>query len=244
MRVVADEFDPLGVVSHCVEHAPQWRAGKSKHQGGANQGVGSNQVVQLDLRAVSDAQGFGASDPVARHTALAAKKFRKHQRHRPNQLTHTQGNHGKRGCRFFGGNPAQYQRHCQPGKTACNGHQTHRYRQTATADLVQGVNCQKRTHARIHRVTKTKHAALPQQHVVGQANNDCYTHLAEHGVAQGRSKNQRRQNQNQSVQTPDQKAAHVQRFKGVNSGFAVKNFQIHNINLRVNLPACPASRAA
>ena len=57
-------------------------------------------------------------------------------------------------------------------------------------------------------MTKTEHTALPQQHVVAQADDDRDAHLAEQRLAQAAAENQWRQRQHESVQAPHHSAPH------------------------------------
>ena len=96
-------------------------------------------------------------------------------------------------------------------------HQAHRQLQLARAHQVERMDGQERTQPAVHRVPEAQHAALPQQHVVGQAGNDGDAHLRQHGHRQIAGEHQGGQDQHQGKQAPDDPAADVVGFEFVNS---------------------------
>ena len=126
LRVVSDEPGALRVVAHRVEHLAQRRAGERRHQSGAHQGICGNQVVELNLRSITQTERPGADNPVGGDTAFAAKELRQHQRRRPHQFTHTQRNHGKRRGGLSSGHPTQQRSQQQSGQTTGERNQADR----------------------------------------------------------------------------------------------------------------------
>jgi hypothetical protein len=53
------------------------------------------------------------------------------------------------------------------------------------------MNGNERTKSRVNSMTKTEHAALPEQYVVGQARNDGNAHLSQYGARQITGEDQR-----------------------------------------------------
>lgn len=216
LGVVTNEFDAFGVVTHGIEHAAQRRLGEGVHQGHTHKGVSSNQVVNLHLRAKSDAHEGLTSHPVARHAGLSAEELGEHQRHGEHQLGHAHGDHGKRCSGFLGGDIAQQHGKAHACHTAHQRQQTDRDAQLASTHGVECVHGHVGAQARVDRMPEAEHAALPQQHVVGQASNDGDAHLGQHGGRQVAGEHQRRTDEHQGKQTPDDPAADVIRFEFVN----------------------------
>jgi hypothetical protein len=79
---IMNDAHALGVVAHCVQHAPERRARQRVHGGGADEAVRGDQVVDLDLRAEGDAQHRLAEHAVALDAAFATEELGDHQRHR------------------------------------------------------------------------------------------------------------------------------------------------------------------
>ncbi|MNR39136.1 hypothetical protein D3C85_1573130 [compost metagenome] len=72
-----------------------------------------------------------------------------------------------------------------------------------------------RAQAGIDRMAETQHAALPQQDVVRQADDDQIADLAQHGQRQAAGEQVRRDGQRQREQRPDDEAADIQRLEAV-----------------------------
>ena len=142
MRVVADEFNPLRVVAHGVEHAPERRASQREHQCGADEAVDGDQVIDLDLRAESDAHDGFSDHPIARDAALSTRKLGQHQRHRPDQLANTQGDHRERRSGFLGRDIAEQNSEAEPGQTTGQRHQADRNIPAAAAGQIQAMDRQ------------------------------------------------------------------------------------------------------
>ena len=182
--VVADELDALGVVAHGVEHAAQRRAREGEHQRRGGEGVQRDQVVQLDLRPEADAQEGLALHAVAADAAFAAEEAGEHQRHGGHQFAHAQRDHGKGCAGLLGGDVAQQHRKHRAEHARHQRHQAHRHDDGALAGQVQRMDGKERAQAGIHGVAEAEHAALPQQHVEGQAGDDGNAHLRQQGQRQ------------------------------------------------------------
>ena len=208
LRVVADELDALRVVAHRVEHAAQRRAREGEHQRRADEGVDRDQVIHLDLRAEGDAEERPAGDAVARDAALAAEELREHQRHGEHQLADAQRDH----------------REGRAGLLAWSRSRTARAKNMPARPPTSGTRltgsgsrpCRRRFSAwmarnaprpRIHRVAEAEHAALPQQHVVRQADDDGDAHLRQHRAREVAGEEQRRDDEHQGERTAPQTPA-------------------------------------
>ncbi len=166
-------------------------------------------------RAVADAHEGLAHHPVARDAGLAAEELRKHQRHGEHQLGHAQRDHGKRRAGLLGRHVAEQDGEEQPGHAAHQRDQAHRDRPLPVGRRVERVHRHVRAQAGVDRVAEAQHAALAEQDVVGQAGDDGDAHLREHGDGQVAAEHQRRTQQHQREQRPDNPAADVVGFEFV-----------------------------
>ncbi len=215
LRAVADEFDPLRVVPHGVENASERRTREGEHQGDADEGVDSYQVVHLRARPETDAKERLAHDPVARDAGFAAKELGEHQRHGEYQLGHAQRDHGKGRTGLARRDITEQHGKGHAREAADDRQQADRDRQAALADHVQSVNGHVGAQTRVHSMTEAQHAALPQEHVVGQAGDDGDAHLREHGHRQAAGKYPGRRQQDECEEAPDDPAADVVGFEFV-----------------------------
>ena len=135
LGVVADELDTLGVVAHGVQDAAERRAREGEHRRGADEAVGHDQVVELDLRPEADAEERRPDDAVARDAAFAAEKVGQHQRHRPHQFTEAERDHRERRARLAGRDKTEQRREEQPRGAADQRQQADGQRQLVPADI-------------------------------------------------------------------------------------------------------------
>ena len=75
--------------------------------------------------------------------------------------------------------------------------------QTTLAYGIERMDGEVTAHATVNRMTKTKHAALPQQQVVRQAGDDGNAHLRQHGLRQIAGEQPRRDQQQQCKTQPN-----------------------------------------
>mmetsp|Transcript_6613 Transcript_6613/g.27467 ORF Transcript_6613/g.27467 Transcript_6613/m.27467 type:complete len:277 (+) Transcript_6613:1178-2008(+) len=224
--VVADELDAFGVVAHRIEHAAQRRARQREHRGGADEAVDRDQVVDLDLRAETDAPHRRADHAVAGDAALAARELRQHQRQREHQLADAEGDHREGRARLLGGHIAEQRRTAQAGQSAHQRHQADRKAQRAGPGPVQRMDGQEGADAAVDRMPEAEHAALTEQDVVGQAGNDADAHLREHGLGQAAGPDARRDEQQQREQAPEEPAPDIQRLEMEFPGLAHQSSRV------------------
>ncbi|MCY1171856.1 hypothetical protein D9M73_119800 [compost metagenome] len=74
---------------------------------------------------------------------------------------------------------------------------------------------QERAQPGVNRMAKTQHAALPQQDVVAQADDDQVTGLRQHGECQAALEHQGSSHQQQCIEAPQHPAPHVVRLEFV-----------------------------
>ncbi len=191
LRVVADELDPLGVVAHGVEHPAERRLGQREHQRRRDEAVGRDQVVDLDLRPEGEAEQRLAVDPVGGDAALAAEEAREHQRHRRHQLADAERDHGEGGARLLGGDVAEQRREEHAGEAADQRDRHQRQRQLPLGREVHRMDGDERAEAGVDGVAEAQHAALAEQDVVAEADDDQVAHLRQHAEREAAAKDVR-----------------------------------------------------
>ncbi len=212
LRAVADELDALRVVAYRVQHAAQRRAREGEQRCGADKAVHRDQVIQLDLRPEADARDRLADDAVAADAAFATEELGDHQRHRPHELAKAERDHREGRAGLARGHVAEQRGEKQTRQATGQRHQADRQRQRAGANRIERVDGQKCTEPAVHRMAEAQHAALAEQHVVGEAGDDGDADLRQHRLAQSTAPQHRRHHQRQREQAPDQPAADVVRL--------------------------------
>ena len=180
LRAVADELDPLGVVAHGVEHPAERRLGQREHQRGRDEAVGRDQVVDLELRPEGEAEERLAVDPVGGDAALAAEEAREHQRHRRHQLADAERDHGEGGARLLGRDVAEQRGEEHPGEAADQRNRHQRQRHLSAGPDVHRVDGDERAEPGVDGMAEAQHAALAEQDVVAEADDDEVAHLRQH----------------------------------------------------------------
>mmetsp|Transcript_22697 Transcript_22697/g.37362 ORF Transcript_22697/g.37362 Transcript_22697/m.37362 type:complete len:388 (-) Transcript_22697:1156-2319(-) len=175
-RGIAQKLGPFGIVAHRIGHAAQGRAGIEVHQDRREHEPEDDEVINLDLLQELDAKERQAVGAVARNAFFAAEKRHDDDGTGGNQLAHAKADHGKDGASLArrkaahdGGQPHTH----QPAKDGQNGQGQPGKEPIPIDDMHAG----KPAHTGIDRMAKRQHAALPQQHVVGQRKDDCDRHL-------------------------------------------------------------------
>ena len=211
LRAVAHELCTLGVVSNGVAHAPQRRAREGVHGGHAQQAPRGDEVINLNLRAKADVEQAQRGSAAGRDATLTAKKTAQDQRASGDQFTNAQRDHGKRGARAFGGNPAKNDGKKQTGQATDQGQQGQGDGPFASRDDVERVRRHEPAHAVVHGMAKGQHAGLPQEHVERQRKDDGETHQAHHGERSttGKNKGQHEQQERCAHPRQEQAARHV-----------------------------------
>jgi hypothetical protein len=125
------------------------------------------------------------------------------------------GDHREGGARLLGGHKPEDHGEEHAGQAA---HQRDEHQRNLQATLAAHVHCvdgKERAEADIDRVAEAQHAALPQQDVVAQADDDEIAHLREHRECQAALEQERRDDQHDGKKRPDQVAADVPGLEAV-----------------------------
>ena len=184
MGAVTHEGHTLCVVPHRIEQTPQRCFCEGEHGQGTDQGVGRNKIVKLPPRREIHPRHRIADDAVAGDAGLSTKHMGKHKHRRESQFGQTQRDHGKWHAAVACAEPAKQcsQRH------ACEAthhrQQTHRYSQRTRRHLVQHMNGHVGPGTTVDGVSKTQHATLTIEQVVGQAGNHRNANLRQHRQTQ------------------------------------------------------------
>ena len=143
-----------------------------------------DQVVDLDGRAIVQAEEAGADHPVGADAALAAEEALEHQRARRHQLADAERDHGEGGGALLGGHVAEDDGEGEPAEAPDERHQFHREPEAARLDRVQQVGRAIPAEAEEHGMPERQEARVPHLHVVAEREDDHHAHLAQHGDAE------------------------------------------------------------
>jgi hypothetical protein len=163
MGAASDEFDPLGVVVHGVEHSSQRRSRECVQQRGAEVAIDRDQAVDLDLRPEGDTCQRHADHPVAQHAALAAEDLGDHQRHCAHPLSHARRDHGKRRAAAAGCQAAQQRSKGQACGAAHQRNQADRQRQLAGAHAMASVHRHESARAALRSGARSQRCRVPSK---------------------------------------------------------------------------------
>ncbi len=235
--IVADELGSFGVVAHRVGDAPQRRLCDRKHSDDADQAPSCDQIIDLDLRTIADANYHTADGAVGGDTTLPAEESCEHERTRRHHLCDAERDHRERCARAASGDETQHQAEKHSREPAHQGHERHRKPESAGAYEVQCMRAKKRTEAEINGVTERQQSGLTEQHVVRQRKNDRNAHLREHGQCETLGEDERQQSEKQDHRGPENDAAPGN--GRTHAGCPAVPRPAMQMGLFITIPACP-----
>jgi hypothetical protein len=210
---VADELGALLVIADGVGDAPERRLRQREHRGDADEGPPGDQVVDLKRRAIVDAEHRSSDYAVAVHAPFAAEEGREHKRHPVHHLADAERDHRERHAGLARGHPAD--KHAKERGEDATHQRQHRHgkRELALADEVERVDREIRAEPHVDRVPEREQPGLPEQHVVGQREDDHDAHLAHEREREPLPEDERQRGEGQREQPPDEPAAGVDRLE-------------------------------
>ena len=172
LRGIADVLRPLGVVAHRVADASEGRAGQRVHRGDADEAPDRDQPVDLDLRPELQPNS-GAS--LARLVVIPSSPPKKLRR--MNELDDTSSPMPSEIIEKT--SPGAPRRHRaeqdaegEAGQAADQRDDRHRHAELVVDDGVHRVDRDEAAEAVIDGVAERQEARLPEQHVVGEREDD------------------------------------------------------------------------
>ncbi len=203
LGIVADEGGALGIVAHGVADAAERRAGQGVHRCRRCQAPAGDQVVDLDLRPEREAEHMDEVGAVGADALLAAEDAAQDEGARRHQLADAQRDHGEGGAGPPRRHRAEDDAEGESGRRAGQRQDRQRQRRLAADDGVHRVHGEEAAQAEEDRVAERQQAGLPQQHVVGQGEDDHHPHQAHGGERQSRAQHVRQHRQQRGRRDPD-----------------------------------------
>src|SRR6185436_13832537 len=152
-----------------------------------------------------------ADDAVRRDAGLAAEKAGKHQHAGEHHLADAERDQRERGAGAARGHVAEENSERHPGQPADQWKQGDRKGKGALADQIERMHRQVSAEPRVHRMAERKHAALAQQHVVAEREDDQRAHLDQHRQRESAAEHERRNDEHECQRAPDHPAPDVER---------------------------------
>ncbi len=154
LRVVADELDPLGIVTHRVGEAAQRRLRQPVGEEHAADGPDRDEVIHLQRRFVVDSKPALAGDAIAGDAAFAAEECGEHEGARGHHLADAERDHREGRACAPRGDVAEDEPEGERRDAAKEGQQGDGSGQAARAQRIEQVQRGKRAQAVIDRVTE------------------------------------------------------------------------------------------
>ena len=206
LRVVADELGALGIVAHRVRDATQRRVRQGVHGDHARESPERDQVIDLDLRPVGDAEPSLADHAIAGEAALPAREGRKHERARRHHLAYAERDHREGRARPTRGHIAEQDAEHEAAQPADQRKERDGDWHHVLVHRDERVHGDHRAEPVVDGVAEGEQPGLAEQHVEGEREHRHDRDLREQGEPVAGARQERREQDERKVPAPHQEA--------------------------------------